>query len=163
MNRILWGLACCASLLAGCSDGLGPKRFSGTYGLFQVMGAAAPPFSVYVGGTRTTITLRIEVVGDTLELNEDGSFVQRTVYRSTENETTNPAVSIDTSTAVGTFSVDDAGSLTFLANVTPANCAFFCGLQMKTPTVVLVHGDTLAFQDVEFASLTWNPRYARRP
>ena len=153
-----------SGLAVGCADGLGPRSFAGSYGLTAVFEPGRPlPVTVYVGSNRTTVFIRVEAIADTLELKGDGSYVERSIYRITENETTNPIVTIDTSMGYGTFSVNDEGTLTFLANTEPANCAFLCGLQMKTATTVLARSDTLAFQNVVWASQTWNPRYVRRP
>jgi hypothetical protein len=161
-HRIL--LVCAAALVGGCADGLGPKNFSGTYGLFAALQSEAPPITVYIGSTRTTIYQRIELLADTIELSGDGTYVERTVYRGTQNETTNPVVTIDTTAGGGTFSVNDDSTLTFVVSVSPPSlCGFLCGLQVKTPTTVFVRRDTLAFANVAFGGLAWNPVYARRP
>jgi hypothetical protein len=163
MRRLVC-LVASITVTAACGEGVGPKPFAGTYGLFRVLETETPPVTVYIGSTRTTIYQRIELLADTLELKADGSYVERSVTRSTLNETTStPTVTIDTSMGLGTFSVTGADTLSFLANTMPAHCAFLCGLQMKTATNVVVRADTLAFQNVVFGGLHWDPRFGRRP
>jgi len=166
MHKFAIALAlACSCALAGCTAPTEPDPLSGTYVLSSVFGSGPPPVTMYLNfaGRTGPVVVRSELFADTLVLNADGTWQERSTSRTTENETTNPVVTWSLSVSTGRFTHGASGGLTFVtdtAGITPGG--WLRAINMKSVAAVSVSADTLLVPNLTWSGLTWDPRFVRR-
>jgi hypothetical protein len=147
--------------LGGCHDAAEPPPFAGTFALSTVFTASPLPVVLYQQSTRTTVLNRTEILADTLVVDANGTWQERTTYRYTENPESAPAVSYLSATGTGTWAIDSLGLLKFTLDA--GQGAMLYNLGMKEATLVDATANELSFHDVIQFNLDWKPHFARVP